>query len=118
MAYKPMTPFAVPLVLLIPTKTESNYGVSAKTFPAVKDGIPFFGSFRTFGGTETTADGVYSVEDTATIETWFRPDITAACRVALADDPTAIYEVEGTPEDIERRHQYLHIRVRRVKGGA
>ena len=67
---------------------------------------------------ETTANGVYSVEDTATIETWYRPDITAACRIVLANDTTAVYEIVGTPEDIEMRHQFMQIRVRRVKGGA
>ena len=117
MRYKPSSPFVVPMLLLVPT-TSTVVGVLTKTWPKLSDAPLIYGSFRSFGGTETTANGVYSVEDTATIETWYRPDITAACRIVLANDTTAVYEVVGTPEDIEMRHQFMQIRVRRVKGGA
>lgn len=114
--YKPNTPFNVPMCLLIPSAS-SNYGVTTKAFPEPSDAPLFFGSFRTFGGSDVTANGVYSVEDTATIDTWYRPDIKPDCRIVLADTGDT-YEIVGTPEDIEMRHQYLQIRVRRVKGGA
>lgn len=77
----------------------------------------FFGSFKTYGGTETTSNGILSVEDTANIETWYRPDIDSNCRVVLADTG-AVYEIIGAPEDINQRHQWLVFKVRRVKGGA
>ena len=130
MAYRPMTPFNVPMWLLIPEMPkEQSYGVLVKDYPSVtpqpkrdpkkkNDPILIYGSFRSFGGTEVTSNGAYTVEDTATIETWYRPDIKADCRIVLADDLSAVYEIVGTPEDIEMRHQFLHIRVRRVKGGA
>lgn len=116
MAYKPKTPYATPLILLKPTTTKIQ-GVNQKSFPAVTDGELFFGSFRSFGGTETTENGIYSVVDTATVETWFRPDIKADCRIALAETG-AVYEIVGTPEDIEMRHQYLKVKLRRIGGGA
>lgn len=115
--FKLAAPFTVPMILLIPTYTEEA-AVTVKTFPAVGDGILINGNFKTYGGTERDVNGVYSVEDTAIIETWFRPDIKADCRIALADDTTAVYEIIGAPEDVELRHQYLKFRVRRVKGGA
>lgn len=115
MSYKPSAPFNVPLYLFTPTSAQS-YGVKVKTFPA--KGTLFYGSFRTFGGTEVTSNGALVVEDTATIETWYRPDITAECRVSLADSPGVVYEIVGTPEDIEMRHQYCVFKVRRVTGGA
>lgn len=114
--YRPSLPFSVPLVLLIPTVTSVS-GVHKKTYPAIADGIPFFGTFKTFGGTERDVNGIYSVEDTANIETWYRPDITSGCRIAVAGT-NAIYDILGEPENIDLRNQFLKFKVSRVKGGA
>ena len=120
MAYRPATPFTVPMKLLIPVTSRIS-GVLKKTFPDPnpkdpKDEPPgFFGSFRTFGGSEAERDGEYIVVDTATVDTWYRPDITADCRIYLVDTGE-IYDIIATPEDIDRRHQYLQIRLRKVGG--
>lgn len=114
--FKLVSPLTVPMILLIPTYSES-YGVKVKTFPALKDGLAFFGSFRTFGGTEREINGLYSVENTATIDTWFRNDIKSDCRIALAQTGE-VFEVVGEPENIQMRNQYLRIKVTAVKGGA
>lgn len=114
--YRPSLPFSTPLVLLIPTYS-GTYGVQQKTFPAVADGIPFFGTFKTYGGTERDVNGIFSVEDTASIETWYRPDITSGCRIAIAGT-NAVYDILGEPENIDRRNQYLKFKVSRAKGGA
>lgn len=119
--YRPNLQNQIPLVLLVPTYTNVS-GVNKKTFPTVESALQnnnnlFFGSFKTYGGTERDVNGVYSIEDTANIETWFRPDITSNCRVARAND-SAIFEIINEPEDINQRHQFLKFKVRRVKGGA
>lgn len=111
-----MTPFTVPMKLLIPT-VETVKGVEQKTFPDLEDAPLIYGSFRTFGGTESTSNDLYMVFDTATIETWYRPDIQANCRIAICESG-AIYEVIGTPENIEMRNQFLKFKVERVGGGA
>lgn len=116
MAFRLAGALTVPLVLLIPTET-NVYGVLKKSFPTPKNGEPIFGTFRTFGGTETTSNGVYSVENTATVETWYRPDIKSDCRIYVPQTGET-YEIVGTPENIEMRNQYLSIRVQLVKGGA
>lgn len=116
MNYKPQNTFSTPLVLLTPTYTTVN-GVRKKSFPAVEDGAPFFASFKTYGGTERDVNGVYSVEDTANIETWFRPDITSGCRVAIAGT-SAVYDIVGEPENLDMRNQFLKFKITRVKGGA
>ena len=108
--------FTVPLALLVPTVTKTA-GVETKSFPAVSDGIRINGNFRTYGGTDSEVNGVYSVIDTAVCETWYRPDITSACRIAVLNSG-AVYEILGEPENIELRNQYLRIRLRRVQGGA
>lgn len=116
MSYRPKNPFTTPLLLLIPTYSTVN-GVRVKSFPALENGTLFYGSFKTYGGTETQVNSVLSVEDTAHIETWFRPDIKSECRIVLANTG-ATYEIMGEPENIEMRNQFLSFKVRRVKGGA
>lgn len=114
--YRPSLPFSVPMKLLIPTESKKQ-GVLKKIFPTIANGVLIFGSFKTYGGTETTSNGVLAVEDTATVETWYRPDIDSNCRIALVDSD-AVYEIIGAPEDINLRHQWLVFKVRRIKGGA
>lgn len=114
--YKPQTPFSVAFRLLIPSVTK-KVGVEAKSYPDANSGLLFYGSFRTFGGTERNVNGVYSVENTAVIETWFRPDIKANCRVYVPQNG-ATYEIMGDPENIDMRNQYLKFKVKQVKGGA
>ena len=113
--FRPALPFSVPLLLLLPTITKSG-GVRKKNVDE-KNGILIYGTFKTYGGTDQTVDGVYSVVDTAEIVTWYRPDITSDCIIALADTGEQ-YEILGQPENINRRNQFLKLKVQRVKGGA
>lgn len=110
--YRPTEPFAVPMFLFVPTTTTVK-GSAKKTYPA--QGEQIFCRFRTFGGTETTVNGVLVVENTATVETWYRPDIKSDC--VLKDVDGLAYEILGTPEDIEQRHQFLRFKIRAIKGG-
>ena len=114
--YKPKAPFSVAMKILIPTSF-NDHGVTKKTFPKPEGAPVFFGSFRTFGGSEQTQNNVYTLVDTATIDTWFRPDIKADCRIYICDT-SQTYEVISDPEDIELRHQYLQFKVRKVGGKA
>lgn len=114
--YKPQVPFSVPMKLLIPTTTVVK-GVTKKTFPKVEDAPLFFGSFRTFGGTETTSNDTYTILDTATIDTWYRPDIKADCKIYICQTGET-YEVIGTPENVLMRNQYLQFKVQKVGGKA
>lgn len=117
--FRPKNPFNVPMKLLVPINSVS-YGAGKKSFPApadVSDDYLFFGSFRTFGGSEYFNNNVYTVIATATIQTWYRPDIKANCRICLVDSGD-IYEIKGEPEDINYQHQYLQIKVQKVGGKA
>lgn len=119
--YRPDLTNSIPLVLLIPTYSTVS-GVNRKSFSSVEEALKnknniFYGSFKTYGGTERDVNGVYSVEDTANVETWYRPDIKSDCRVARATDG-AIFDIINEPEDINQRHQFLKFKVRRVKGNA
>lgn len=112
--YRPTAPFNVAMRLLIPTTTMVK-GTAVKTFTEPDEAPIFYGSFRTFGGSESTSNDVYTIFNTATIDTWFRPDIKADCRVEICETGE-VYEVKGAPEDISMRHQYLQFKVEKVGG--
>lgn len=116
MAYRPSAPFTVPMKLLVPVNGDS-YGVTTKEYSEPSKSELFFGSFRTFGGTESLKNDLWTIVDTAVIDTWYRPDIKSDCRIYLCDTGD-VYEVIGTPEDIDRRHQYLKFKVKKVGGKA
>lgn len=111
--YRPNAPFTVPMFLFVP-KVKVTKGVVKKIFP--ETGNLFYCSFRTFGGTESFHNDVLTVEDTATIETWYTPDIKSDCIVKDADGKA--YEILGTPENINMRNQILRCKIRAVSGGA
>ena len=91
MAWQPNLPYTTPAMLQNPIGETLIKGVKQKQYG---EGERVFVSFRTFGGTEKTSNGQVVVENTATIETWYRP------------------------ENIGMRNQYLVAKVRAVKGGA
>lgn len=112
--FKPAFPFSTPIELLIPSYTTQK-GVKVKYFPTV--GIRLNCSWKTYGGTETTTNDLYTVIDTANVETWYRPDIKADCRVRLLSTGE-VYEIIGKPENVNKRNQFLKFKVRAVEGGA
>lgn len=112
MGYRPSGPFTTAMQLFIPEKTKVK-GVTTKRYP--ETGVTFFGSFRTFLGTERVVNDVLVIDDTATIETWYRSDINPDCKIVVAGTE---YEIIGTPENIEMRNQFLLFKVRAIKGGA
>lgn len=110
--YTPSSPFDVAAFLQIPTK-EIIKGVVKKVYTAENE--PFFCSFKTFGGTESTVNGLTVIEDTAEVETWYDPRIKNDCRVSVDG---VEYEIISSPENINKRNQYLKFKIRAIKGGA
>lgn len=103
-----------PVKLLIPTGTEKYNGVNRCVYP--DDGDVIFTNWKSYGGTETTVNGVYGIIDTASVTTWYRPDIAANCRLLREDG--AVYEIINEPENVEMQGIFLICKVRRVRGGA
>lgn len=112
--FTPSLPYTVAIELLIPSYNTAK-GVPTKSFPS--QGIRFNASFKTYGGTETTENGLYSVLDTAQVETWYRGDIKSDCRIKVLQTG-GVYEVIGKPENIDMRNQFMRFKVRAVEGGA
>ena len=116
MSYKPkaVNELRTGVKLLIPTGPTKVNGVTRYNYP--KDGPVIFVCWKTYGGTEQTVNGVYSIIDTADITTRYRPDITAKCRLLREDG--AIYEIISEPENMDLNNKYCEFKVERVKGGA
>ena len=119
-SYKPNTPFNIRYALLTP-KTKKVKGVATKTFEETMQfngsfrdkALDFSGSFGTFGGKDATLDGVRTVVNDTTIDTWYHPDIKANCRVKdLATGE--VYEIIGTVNNISRMNQYIRMKVQNV----
>lgn len=104
--------FNTPITILKPT-IKTKKGVKVKEY---KDFETILCSFRTFGGTESNSNGLTVVENTAVIDTWYNPNITSNCNVKTLDGQ--IYEIIGTPENIENRNLYMRFKIKAVKGGA
>lgn len=113
--YRPLLPFTTPLIVLPPTSYTKVEGVRKKVLPDLKDGFQIFAAVKTYGGTEKTVDGILSIEDTAQVETWYRPDIKSDCVIVFADTG-AQYQILGEPENISMRNQFLKFKIRRLKG--
>jgi hypothetical protein len=114
--YKPAKDFNTPMLLYVVTGYTKNMGVETPVHAT--EGILFYGSFATYGGTERTVNDVVVVEDTATVETWYNPAFTASARVALANASGKLYEIVGEPENIEQRNLYTKMKLTAVRGGA
>lgn len=115
--YKPSFPFSEPIYLLKPVKKIVK-GVSVKTYSEPSDDDIIFCSFKTYGGTEQTVNGLLSVVDTANIETWYNPDIKTDCRIALVRNPEEVYDIISKPENINMRNQFMKFKVKAIGGGA
>lgn len=111
--YRPNGPFNVPMFLFVPSMIEKK-GSSKKIYP--DEGELIYCTFRTFGGTEKIVNDVLAIEDTAVIETWYRPDIKSDCK--LKDTDGIEYKILGTPENINKRNQYLRFKIKAIRGGA
>ncbi|MBR5835580.1 MAG: hypothetical protein IKY66_05385 [Bacteroidales bacterium] len=109
--YRPSGLFNVPAMILKGQYVKVN-GVKTKEFA---DGEVIFVSAKSYGGTERIINDQVIVEDTIEIETWYRPDITSIDGLRLLDDASE-WEIVNHPEDIERRHQWLKFKIRRMVG--
>lgn len=119
MSYKPPLPFNVPVKILQP-EVSTAYGASSKKYPdpeQLSNDYLIFISFRTFGGTETTVNGVHTLLNTAVVDTWYDPRIKASSRLYMCETGE-VYEVEGEPENIGMTNTYLKFKVQKIGGAA
>lgn len=109
--YKPQLPFNVPAMLL----KMSIQKVNGANQPTYTEKTMFFCAAKSYGGTEKVVNGVYVIEDTWQIDTWFNPDFDKGDRIRFLDDNTE-FEILASPENINRRGQYMRFKVVRISG--
>lgn len=114
MSYRPnsMDELRTPVKLLVP-KNEKHNGVPVNIYP--DGGDLLFVNWKTYGGAESVVNGVLSIIDTATVTTWFRPDIRPDCQLLREDGKT--YRIISEPENCDLGNMYCRFKVERVKGG-
>ena len=110
--YQPQLPFNVPFKVLKRTVEKIN-GVNQESF-AESEAV-LYCSAKSYGGTEKVVNGVYVVEDTWQIDTWFNPLLSKGDRICFLDDNTE-FEILASPENISRRGQYMRFKVVRING--
>lgn len=111
--YQPQVPFSVPaLHLKRSDKPKKINGVNQYTY---SEGKEFSCSAKSYGGTEKVVNGIYVVEDTWQIDTWFDPAFGKGDRIRFLDDNSE-FEVVASPENINRRGQYMRFKVVAVSG--
>lgn len=113
--FNPNTPFDTAFKLLKPVWSKSM-GVPQKTFPdpASVEQVRFC-SFKTYGGTEGWNNDIYTIIDTAHVQTWFDPDITADCQIYLCKTGE-VWDIISRPENINGRDQFMQFKIQIVKG--
>lgn len=119
--YRPRLTNLIPMLILNPTH-EVIHGVNKKTYPTREEAEEdkhniFQGTFRTFGGTERSLNNLFIVEDTASIETWYRPDITTDTKILNLRNGK-IYDVVNVPESANQKDQILSFKVKWSGGKA
>ena len=109
--YKPQLPFNVPAMLLKRSMRKVN-GVNQESFT---EKTMFYCAAKSYGGTEKVVNGVYVIEDTWQIDTWYNPAFDKGDRIRFLDDNTEC-EILASPENINRRGQYMRFKVVRISG--
>lgn len=109
--YQPQVPFNVPAMHLKRSINKVN-GVNQETFN--ENGM-FFCSAKSYGGTEKVINDVYVIEDTWLIDTWYNPAFGKGDRIRFLDDMSE-FEILASPENINRRGQYMRFKVVRISG--
>ena len=109
--YAPQVPFNVPARHLPRTITKVN-GVNQESFV---EGKGFFCSAKSYGGTEKQVNGVTVIEDTWLIDTWFNPAFKKGDKIRFLDD-NCEYEILASPENINRRGQYMRFKAVAIGG--
>ena len=109
--YKVTSVFNV-LATVFKSETKKVNGINTKVYTEISN---IFCSFRAFGGTEKESNDLIIIENTAVVETYYRPDITNDCKLKLNDGSE--WEILHL-ENIDMKNMYLKLKVRSIKGKA
>lgn len=98
---------------LMKRQTEKVLGATETTYTEATDPI-IYCNFKSKGGTEAVHNGQYIILETATVQTWYRPDIKKGDRLILPDG--SAWDIKGNPENVEQRNQLMILKLQNVGG--
>lgn len=101
-------------IRLLKGSYEKINGVNKKKYTETE--TTFLVSKKSYGGTEVVKNGIVVIEDTFTIETHYRSDVTSMDAIKFLQDDS-VYEIINRPEDIGDEHRTMVFKVRRLSGG-
>lgn len=110
--YQPNLPFDVP-ALHLKAQTVKVNGVNQDSFTEAQE--PFFCSAKSYGGTEKQVNGVTVIEDTWIVDAFYNPAFGKGDKIRFLDDGSE-YKILASPENINRRGQYMRFKVSRIGG--
>lgn len=109
--YQPKVPFNVPAMHLKRSVKKIN-GVNQESFTETS---MFYCSAKSYGGTEKIVNGVVVIEDTWTVDAWYNPAFGKGDKIRFLDDNSEC-EILASPENIDRKGQYMRFKVRAIGG--
>lgn len=92
---------------------EKVNGVNTAVYTECEDIV--WVSAKSYGGKEQVVDGQYTIIDTMTFNTYYRPDIQAQDLIELVETGDK-YEILNTPENVEMRGMFMRFEGRRYHG--
>lgn len=110
--YEANLPFDIP-ALHLKRHLEKVNGINQEVFTEAQE--TFNCSAKSYGGTEKQVNGVTVIEDTWIVDTYFNPEFKKGDKIRFLDDGTE-YEILASPENINRRGQYMRFKVLHIGG--
>ena len=111
--YQPQTPFTVPFTISSAIPVTKN-GITSLSYSDESREV-YFCSAKAYVGTTKNVNSLSVEEDTLTVDTYWIPSLKRKDRIRLLDD-NSVWEVNVTPENINRRNQYSRFTVVRISG--
>ena len=111
--YKPanIREFVTPATL----KRTSEIMVNGRAQKQIDDVLTLRGKFKQKGTAELNANGLVVVHTKTTYTTWWSNEFTAGDILNVDGED---YQIEGLPEDVEKRGRYAVLTLKKIEGGA
>jgi SPP1 family predicted phage head-tail adaptor len=108
-------PGAQQFTTVIRLQHRKSVTVNGAPKPTYEDFTPatHFCEYKPFFGSEGIQAGMLGITAGGTITMWYTPGVRIGDRVLLDDDTDQAYEITSV-EDVENRHLYLVLKVKRA----
>lgn len=112
--FKPNTAKQMTTPVLLYKKSGTDIAGAKKITYEIAEEPLLFCNIKTFGGTESTNAGMLTILTTASVTTWFRPDVQYHDKIKMQNG--TCWRIISEPENIEMRNQIMIFKVEKVVG--